>query len=90
MSSKAKTNVADVIRRLAEAKVINLDVDLKATLGAVSSISDEVDPIDFWCGTIRRPWVVIRPHVDFEETMVEMAQAIVSMKQQVGEARVTG
>jgi len=85
MSSKQKPGVADLIQRLSEAKVINTDVTLKATLGAISAGSAQLeDPIDFWCGTIRRPWVVVRPHVDVEETLVDIAQTIASMRQKVG------
>jgi len=90
MSSRQKAGVADLIQKLSDAKVINTDVTLKATLNAVSTTSDELEPIDFWCGTIRRPWVVVRPHVDVEETLVEIAQTIATMRQQVGATRSTG
>jgi hypothetical protein len=89
MSQKRGASVADLIQKLSEAKVINTDVTLKASLGAISSMA-EVDPIDFWCGTIRRPWVVIRPHVDVEETLVDMAKTFVAMKQQMGATHAGG
>jgi hypothetical protein len=83
MSAK-KSDVADLIRRLSEAKVINTDVSLKATLGVVSgaSSSDEIDPLDFWCGTVRRPWVVIRPHVDVDQSIIEITRSLANVSQQ--------
>ena len=85
MSSKERAGVVEIIRRLSEAKVINTDVTLQATLGAVSaSITGLEDPVDFWCGTIRRPWVVVRPHIDVEDAVRELAQVIVAARQPVG------
>jgi hypothetical protein len=65
--------VGRIIHRLTEAKVINTNVMLQATVDIVSSAED---PIDFWCGTIRRPWVVVRSSVDVvEEAQAEMESA---------------
>ena len=52
-----------MIERLVKAKVINTDVTLKAIQEVVSSASSwDIDGgIEGWCGTIRRPWAVIRP-----------------------------
>ncbi len=88
MSTKGKQDVTDLIRRLSEAKVINTDITLKATLGVVSGASsaDELDPLDFWCGTIRRPWVVIRPHVDIDQSIVEITRSMAGMRQQAAKA----
>ena len=82
--SASKSNVADLIRRLSDAKVINTEISLKATLGVISSASssDEMDPLDFWCGTIRRPWVVVRPHVDVDQSILEITQAVAGLSQQ--------
>jgi hypothetical protein len=65
--------VGRIIQRLTEAKVINTNVMLQSTVDIVSSAED---PIDFWCGTIRRPWVIVRSSVDVvEEAQAEIAQA---------------
>ena len=78
-----KNDVAELIRRLSEAKVINTDVTLKATLSAISgaSSSDELDPLDFWCGTIRRPWLVVRPHVDIDQSILEITRSMANASQ---------
>jgi hypothetical protein len=94
MSTK-KSYVSDLIRRLSEAKVINTDVSLKATLSVISGASsaDEIDPLDFWCGTIRRPWVVVRPHVDVDQSIIEITRSMANINQQAARqagARQTG
>jgi hypothetical protein len=84
MSTRAKSDVADLIRRLSDSKVINTDVTLKATLGVVSGggSADEFEPLDFWCGTIRRPWVIVRPHFDIDQTIVELTRSLTDLRQQ--------
>jgi len=94
MSAK-RSDVTDLIRRLSEAKVINTDVSLKATLSVISgaSASDEIDPLDFWCGTIRRPWAVVRPHVDVDQSIIEITRSMANVSQQAAKqagARQTG
>ena len=83
MSAK-RSSVTDLIQRLSEAKVINTEMPLKATLSVISGLSsaDELDPLDFWCGTIRRPWVVVRPHVDVDESILEITRTMANVSQQ--------
>jgi len=85
MSSKTNTGISDIIERLSRAKVINTDVSLKATLEAVSGGSSlAYDGIDVWCGTIRRPWVIIRHRFDFEEQLSTLNSAIKDLKEVTG------
>ena len=82
MSTRGKVDVSDLVERLSKAKVINTDVSLKATLDAVSAGSSlALEPWDIWCGTIRRPWVIIRYRQDLEEQIGDLNVAIRDLKE---------
>lgn len=78
----------NIIKKLSDAKVINTAVPLQATLDIVSSSAD--DGIDIWCGTIRRPWAVFKTPTDVEGTLIQIAQAVTTMRQQAGASQATG
>jgi len=64
MDQKSKFDVATLIEKLSKAGLINTDITLAKTLDIVSALSSaDIDGVDFWCGTIRRPWVWIKPPV---------------------------
>jgi hypothetical protein len=88
MSSKQNTNLAKLVQSLANAKVINLDVTLRATVDAITAGSmDLEDPIDGFCGTIRRPWIVVRPPIVDVEDLLTLVQAGADTSGQVGAAQ---
>jgi len=75
MSSKQGSSLSKLVESLANARVINLDVSLRATVDAITAATADLDdPIDGFCGTIRRPWFVVRPNLDIEELQA-IAQA---------------
>ena len=74
--SNTKSNTHNLIENLRKAQVINTDVSLSATLDAVSTIgSSQLDPVDIWCGTLRRPWVVIKSSA-LEKELTELNKSI--------------
>jgi len=76
MDQKSRPDLSEMIERLVKAKVINTDVTLRAIQEVVSAASSwDIDGgIEGWCGTIRRPWLVIRP-TDYPPVVTEAAES---------------
>jgi hypothetical protein len=86
MGKNTGISAKDLIETLREAKVINTDVSLNDALNALTSIESlsADDPVEGWCGTIRRPWLFIRtPLWSVGEQIVELNQSITQLAEVV-------
>ena len=87
MSSQKSSNLSKLVQSLANAKVINLDVSLRTTVDAITAGTTDLDePIDGFCGTIRRPWFVVRPTLQIEDLQT-IAQAGAGAGEHAGAAQ---